>query len=699
MNAKVVAVGLVIVILVVALFLSGIIPGFRLPQKAQLIAVSSVNIEPGGSVQNSYVVGTDWDIALTVNSFQNVAALELGPSNQTTCGAGTVCSGQTVAPTSQVYITLTPGQPYVSVNLIPGNSLNPVVAGSGEGSSVCGYGNPLSGNNPVYVVSPSFKGTQVCASALNGQFYIPASQFWTPHYPVTINVQVVGGPNPASFSKTVDIVNLPSNTVSISNPTNRDQNITINNLGSLLGNEWPTDVGGLVFYQDSAQCAGAGNWCGFGSSNENAQSKIGQYASYWFGSESSFPYAAGASSPNPLYYSSTCTSPGWAEIYGYTVNALGTKIGGSSYFYYPVTPSLTQEPSAINGTKQNLGTNAVGETQYAQTFACGGQNAKDLTDWLYSHATAFQNTYEKNDNWSITSNYTLTMLLPNQAVASISTPAITILIPTTLANTILYQVNNAQFKITAISASSTTVTAGGYTTVTGTIKNTGTIPGTPQLNYYGNELFDLSGLSLTALNPGQSEPFSLTATGLETLLSSKNTITFYVENDAGQVTDSVQLTLTDTPPASLGTPSFAIQGIKGADSVAVGSEITLSVEVSSQGAAGTAYLSSSSENNQVAIVAPETQNVTIGGTNTEGISFTVAGVTAGNTTIYFSLSNGEGQSQTVQTTMTVTGGGGPPGATCPPSCGPGGVPLLDYAISGILIAAAVVIGVWYWKKH
>ena len=104
-----------------------------------------------------------------------------------------------------------------------------------------------------------------------------------------------------------------------------------------------------------------------------------------------------------------------------------------------------------------------------------------------------------------------------------------------------------------------------------------------------------------------------------------------------------QLTLTDTPPASLGTPSFAIQGIKGADSVAVGSEITLSVEVSSQGAAGTAYLSSSSENNQVAIVAPETQNVTIGGTNTEG-SLSQSQVTAGNTTIS-SLSNGEGQSQ------------------------------------------------------
>ena len=34
-----------------------------------------------------------------------------------------------------------------------------------------------------------------------------------------------------------------------------------------------------------------------GAPNENAQSKIGQYASYWFGSESSFLYAAGASFP------------------------------------------------------------------------------------------------------------------------------------------------------------------------------------------------------------------------------------------------------------------------------------------------------------------------------------------------------------------------------------------------------------------
>jgi len=251
LNAKVVAVGLVIVILVVALFLSGIFPGFRLPQKAQLIAVSSVNIEPGGSVQNSYVVGTDWDIALTVNSFQNVAALELGPSNQTTCGSGTICSGQKIIPTSQVYITLTPGQPYVSVNLIPvqeGNGFsNPIVP------EVCGYGGNLTVDAGI---PPYFTGTQICSSALNSEFYIPASQFWTPHYPLTISVQVVGGPDPGSFSKTVDIVNLPSSTVSISNPANADQNITINDLGSLLGNQWPTDVGNLLFYQGGSKCDG-----------------------------------------------------------------------------------------------------------------------------------------------------------------------------------------------------------------------------------------------------------------------------------------------------------------------------------------------------------------------------------------------------------------------------------------------------------
>ena len=166
-----------------------------------------------------------------MNSFQNVAALELGPSNQTTCGSGTVCSGQTVAPTSQVYITLTPGQPYVSVNLIPvqsGNGFsNPIV------SSVCGYGNNLTGINGFF--QDYFQGKQICTNSLNSEFYIPTSQFWTPHYPVTINVQVVGGSSPAKFSQTVDIVNMPSNILRISNPSNPDQNITINNLGSLLG--------------------------------------------------------------------------------------------------------------------------------------------------------------------------------------------------------------------------------------------------------------------------------------------------------------------------------------------------------------------------------------------------------------------------------------------------------------------------------
>jgi len=688
LNVKVAAVGLVIAILVVAVLLSGVIPGFHLPQKAQLISVSSVNIQPGGSIQNSYVVGTDWYVALTVNSFQNVAALELGPSNQTTCGSGTVCSGQTVAPTSQVYITLTPGQPYVSVNLIPvqsGNGFsNPIV------SSVCGYGNNLTGINGFF--QDYFQGKQICTNSLNSEFYVPTSQFWTPHYPVTISVQVVGGSSPAKFSQTVDIVNMPSNILRISNPSNPDQNITINNLGSLLGNEWPTDVGNLLFYQGGSKCQG---WCAFGSPSSDAQAALGRYADYWFGSEPSFLQSTGVSTPDPTYYSSSCTSPGWGQVYGYTLNALGQNLE-HTYFYYPINPSLTTPASSINATVK-VDTNDVGETQYAHTNQCAGE---DLTDYLYSHTTAFQNTYGKSLGWSISSNGTLTMPLPNQAVASVSTPAITILIPTSLANTILYQVNNAQFKITAISASSTTVTAGGYTTVTGTIENSGTISGTPQLNYYGNNLFDLSGLSLTTLNPGQSEPFSLTATGLNTLLSSKNTITFYVENDAGQVTDTRQLTLTDRPPASLGVPSFAIQGIKGSSTVGVGSEITLTVEISSQGAAGTAYLSSSSENNQVSIVSPETQNVTIGGTNTEGISFYVTGVTAGNTTIYFAVSNGQGQSQTVQTAITVTGSSsGPCVVDCNPNNPSSGIPLLDVVVGAVLIIVAVVIGVWYFRRN
>ena len=681
---KILAVVIIIILLILSVFLSGIIPGFRLPQREQLISVSSVNISPGGEIQNTYVVGTDWDIALTLNSFQNVAAVSLGPSNQTTCGSNTICSGETVAPTSQVYITLTPGQPYVSVNLVPvqsGNGFsNPIVP------AVCGYGGNLTIDTgvPLY-----FSGTEICSSALSSEFYIPASQFWTPHYPVTINVQVVGGQDPGSFTKTVDITNLPGNTVTVSNPSNPAQSITINNLGSLLGNEWPTDVGNLLFYQGGSKC-GPTSWCGFGSPSSDAQSALGQYANFWFGSERSFVQRSGVGTPNTAYYSSSCTTPGWGEVYAHATE-LGVVIR-NSYFYYPISPSLTVPTFGVNGNQVLIGQSGL-TTEYSQTSTCAGA---DLTDWLYTHTTSFQNTYSKSLGWSISSNDTLTMLLPSQAVASVATPAITILVPTSLASTaILYQVNNAQFKITTLSASSTSVTAGGYTTVTGTVQNNGNIPGTPQLNYYGNSLFDLSALSLTTLNPGQSETFSLTATGLNTLLSTKNTITFYVENDAGQITDSRQLALTDTPPASVGTPSFAIQGIKGSNTVGVGSEITLNVEVASQGAAGIAYLSTSSENNQIAVVTPVTDNVSIGAGNTETISFSVVGVSIGNTTAYFSVSNGQGQTQTVQTTIVVTGGPG----SCPPSCGPGGIPILDYAIGGILVAAAVIVGVWYLKKQ
>ncbi len=281
-----------------------------------------------------------------MNSFQNVAALELGPSNQTTCGSGTICSGQKVIPTSQVYITLTPGQPYVSVNLIPvqeGNGFsNPIVP------QVCGYGDNLTVDAGV---PPYFTGTQICSSALSSEFYIPASQFWTPHYPLTINVQVVG-PNPASFSKTVDIVNLPSSTVSISNPTNPDQNITINNLGSLLGNQWPTDVGNLLFYQGGSKCDG---WCAFGSSSSDAQSALGQYANYWFGTESSFVQSQGVGTPNTAYYSSSCVNPGWGLVQGSVVAPLKGNTVKNSFFYYPITPSLTVPTSGVNGSPVKIG--------------------------------------------------------------------------------------------------------------------------------------------------------------------------------------------------------------------------------------------------------------------------------------------------------------------------------------------------------
>ncbi len=611
-------------------------------------------------------------MALTVNSFQNVAALELGPSNSTTCGS-TICNGETVTPTSQIYITLNPQQPYVTVPLVPeqsGNEFsNPIV------SSTCGLGNPVTGH-----FGSGFTATQVCSNSLETKFYLPSNQFWTPHFPVTITVTKVGA-NPFTFSQQVDLAHLPANQLLVSNPNNPTQNITIVDLGALLGNEWPTDVGNLVFYQ------GCNGWCGFGTSSADAQLAVGQYANYWFGGLPGDVGSIGTGVSQPAYYSSSCTTPpGWGQVYAYTTSIGGTT--GANYFYYPITPSLTIPTPKIDNTT-NLGSPFPGYANHEITSTCPGQ---DLTDYLFAHSLAFYDAYNRTAQYTITTNNTLEVPLPWQDATSVATQAISILIPTSLANAIVYQVNNAQFKITSLSGSSCSdISAGGYGTITGTIQNVGNITGTPQLNYYGNSLFSLGGSGLNTLGPGQSESFSITATGLNTLLAAKNTITFYVENDAGQVTDSRQVTCTDNPPAGLGTSSFKIQGINGPHGVSVNNQITLIVEVASQGAAGTAYLSSSSENGQVAIVAPQTQNSTIGGTNTEGFSFSVAGVSPGNTTVYFSVTNGQGESSTAQYTITVTNG------ACIVNCGPGGPTIpASYIIGIALVVVAIVTGSSYF---
>ena len=674
MNGKIVGAAIIIAIISVGILVSGIVPGIHLPGKASIISVSNVNISAGGSEQNSYLVGTDFNVALTVNSFQNVAALELGPSNSTFCGSS-ICSGQTVTPTSQIYITLTPQQPYVSVPLTPeqsGNEFsNPVVPG------ICGEGNPVTQHFGI-----GYTGTQVCTNPLEHEFYLPANQFSTPHFPVTITVTRVGT-NPFTFSQQVDLAHLPANQLLVSNPTDPAENITIVDLGALLGNEWPTDVGNLLFYQ------GCNGWCGFGTSSSDAQLAVGQYANYWFGGLPGSTGSSGYGVADTSYYSSTCsTPPGWGQVYAYTTSIGG--VTGANYFYYPIQPSLTQPTSQAN-TTANLGSPFPGYSDYEVTSSCHGL---DLTDYLYKHSVSFYDAYNKTAQYTITPNDTLKVPLPWQDATSVATEAISILIPTTLANAIVYQVNNAQFKITSLSgASCSNIVAGGYGTITGTIKNVGNITGTPQLNYYGNSLFTLGGLGLNSLGPGQSESFSVTATGLNTLLTTKNTITFYVQNDAGQVTDSKQITCTDNPPAALGSSSFTIEGVSGPHSVSVNNQITLLVDVASQGATGTAYLSSSSENGQIAIVAPQVQNATIGGTNTEQFSFSVSGISAGNTTVYFSVNNGQGQSSTAQYNIAV---GSSCGITCVPT---GGDTSLIEALGVSLVLIAVVVGAWYFHKE
>ena len=227
MNAKIVAVGFVIAILVVTLFLSGIIPSFHLPQKTQLISVSQVNLEPGGSLQGKYVVNAYWNVLLTTNSYQNVALSQVnfGSQNASQLSGNTV-NGQTVVPTSQVYVTIDPLQPYAALSLVERQTT--------FAPNANGVGNPVSIVNCA--IECEAQGIKIAAQSQSLTYYIPDPNdaSWTYHYPVQITVEKVG-PNPFTSTQTIDAATVSQ--VKFTNPNNSSETLTINTLGMFQGSK------------------------------------------------------------------------------------------------------------------------------------------------------------------------------------------------------------------------------------------------------------------------------------------------------------------------------------------------------------------------------------------------------------------------------------------------------------------------------
>ena len=700
MNSKVVAVGLVISILVIAILVSGIIPGFHLPRKASLISVSNVNLQPGGQIQNSYVIHTYWDAVLTINSQQNVALAQVnfGPSNDSSL-QGNQINGQTVKPTTQIYVTFNPLQPYITLSLLQrSTTFAPAATGFGNVTT------PGCNNN---FCTTAWNGEQISTQAQPLTYYTvnPNDAVWHYHYPVQITVQKAGGLNPFTITNVVDVEQ--TNSITIANPQNPSENLTINSLGNFKGSLSSPPINNPIFYQAN------GNWYGW----NNGLQGISSYAQYWFGSSDNFGAAngEGISSPDQSYWpgsqttysypneTSSCPNtvhPGWGQVEGYTALI---HPASQAYFYYPIGPQIATDQQSYSKSQVAYSWSAGGAPNYDYTITqqCPGLS---LNSWLgYAGYTQFQWNPYGLGNWGTVNSSMLVEDLPYSPSisGSVVIPTLQLLISSTLVNTIIYQINNATFSLSTPTLSSSSIQSGEPDTITTTVTNTGSVSGTPTIGASDSlGILDISPITTTgALNPGQSAKLEFTVSGLTVLTSTKDTINVWVSNDAGQITDSKSVSITVTPQPTAGQPDFVITNITAPSSLAAGSSHSVTITLENLGASGTAQLTVTSEEPLIADIVPTIYNQSIGSGTSVPISLTLTTgqLPKSSQTVTFDVAVTGGATSKFSVLITV--GGGPPGATCPPSCGPGGIPILDYAIGGILIAAAVVIGVWYFRKN
>ncbi len=494
------AVVVILGIIVSLVFLSGVASPFlaSIVGGQAPISVSTVNLTQGGTAQGQYLVGTDWDIVLDVRVPQTVSLVLNGncaSSNCASTGLSGTFNGATVNATSQLYVTITPGQPIAWVQL-SGQSGN--WAQNAEGY-FCN-------------TQQAYQGCQTSAQAEGpiNAFYSGAGATWNYRYPVTITVQKVGGGDPFTTSKTIDIFSASS--VTITNPNDPSESVSMSGLGASIGAE------GLPSPVVSALQVN-GQWYAFGTS----PSSIFQgYNNYWYGGTQGFTNQAGESSPDPSYQ-----SPGWQQVESYGCNVyIGICFSsGTLYWYNPVAPPLTSSQAASSNTY------SLGSPYYLKLTNNAGQG---LIPWLQSNY-GFNPYLESIGSGISVNSTTLQVNLPT----NVFQPTVQMLASTNLVDTVIYQQNNAQFKITGIQAPSSL--ANGQTgTISVTLQDTSSFQGTATVEWTQNpEAIGIQPDSQEiTLQAGQSGTVTFNVLGSCPQSTGTDEVTFSAINGADQTTSS-----------------------------------------------------------------------------------------------------------------------------------------------------------------
>ena len=509
MPSKKVVAGIVILLLGVLLggiVLSGVsLPSLNFVGGQGPISISQVNLTQGGTPSGKYLTGTDWDIVLDVRTPQTVSLVLNGAcvsSNCASTGLTGTFNGAEVNATSQLYVTIAPGQPIAWLSLT-GVSGDWAQAASSSYSSCPNVVTPSNlGSGWCNVVAQSLGPMNVFTSGTGATFnYV---------FPVTITVTKIGGGDSFTASKTIDA--FAANSVTITNPNDPNESLSMSGLGASIGAEGlpPAEVTAMQVNN---------NWYVFGTT----PSEIFQgYNQYWYGGQQNSP--ASTSSPSSNY-----NSPGWQEL---NVNpapwwCLGCTSAG--YYYTPVAPIVGgyQYSSSQQWT--------VAASNYATVSASFNTNyGQGLIPWLESQFS--YNPYLENVGSGMSVNSTtLQINLPT----NVFQPTVQLLASTTLVDTVIYQQNNAQFKITNIQAP-ISLANDQLGSVNVTLQNTSPFQGPATVDWAQNPSYlnIQPNSQLITLQAGQTGTVTFKILGSCPQSAGNDQVTFATINGAGQITSS-----------------------------------------------------------------------------------------------------------------------------------------------------------------